>query len=161
SGVPPQHDLFVKARAGLGGSGAERFRWDGVHFQSNRGCRLRPEHLGDYLLTRARIENLALLVQPVLTNHPNIRSQSDEPLANARLVTGRSIQGEVTPIFCYMLFGKANEITAHSNCVTLIDVANGRFMPAPQNSFAMLIYQYREFPPNDACTLPHWDIMLG
>jgi hypothetical protein len=34
-------------------------------------------------------------------------------------------------------------------------------MPAPQNSFAMLIYQYREFPPNDACTLPHWDIMLG
>ena len=31
SGLPPQHDLFVKARTGMGGLGAERFRWDGVH----------------------------------------------------------------------------------------------------------------------------------
>ena len=28
SGLPPQHDLFVKARTGQGGLGAERFRWD-------------------------------------------------------------------------------------------------------------------------------------
>ena len=33
SGLPPQHDLFVKARTGQGGLGAERFRWDGVVFR--------------------------------------------------------------------------------------------------------------------------------
>ena len=72
SDLPPQHDLFVKARTGLGGLGVERFRWDQVLFQSNRGCRLRPEDLGDYLVNRARTENLTLLVQPALSNHPDI-----------------------------------------------------------------------------------------
>ena len=142
SGLPPQHDLFVKARTGAGGQGAERFRWDRVLFQSNRGCRLRPEDLGGYLANRARTENLTLLVQPALSNHPDLRSESNEALATARLVTGRSIDGEVTPIFCFILFGLADKITAHSNCVTLIDVANGRLMPAPpQDSPGMSIYQ--------------------
>ena len=103
SGLPPQHDLFVKARTGQGGLGAERFRWDRVLFQSNRGCRLRPEDLGGYLANRARTENLTLLVQPALSNHPDLRSESNEALATARLVTGRSIHGEVTPIFCLYL----------------------------------------------------------
>ena len=161
SGLPPQHDLFVKARTGQGGLGAERFRWDRVLFQSNRGCRLRPEDLGGYLANRARTENLTLLVQPALSNHPDLRSEPNEALATARLVTGRSIDGEVTPIFCFILFGLANKITAHSNCVTLIDVANGRLMPAPpQDSPGMSIYQYRQFGSNDACILPDWDAAL-
>jgi hypothetical protein len=160
-GPPPQHDLFVKARTGLGGVGAERFRWDRVFFHSNRGCRLRPEDLGGYLANRARTENLTLLVQPALSNHPDIRTQPDEALATVRLVTGRSIHGEVTPIFCFILFGLANKITAHSNYVTLIDVANGRLMPAPpEDSPGMLIYQYRRFGSNDACILPDWDPAL-
>ena len=87
--------------------GAERFRWDRVIFESNRGCRLRPEDLGGYLANRARTENLTLLVQPALSNHPDLRSGPNEALATARLVTGRSIHGEVTPIFCYILFGLA------------------------------------------------------
>ena len=107
SGLPPQHDLFVKARTGQGGLGAERFRWDRILFESNRGCRLRPEDLGGYLANRARTENLTLLVQPALSNHPDLRCGSNEALATARLVTGRSIDGEVTPIFCYILFGLA------------------------------------------------------
>jgi putative polysaccharide biosynthesis protein len=159
--LPPQHDLFVKARTGLGGEGAERFRWDGVLFQSNRGCRLRPEHLGSYLANRARVENLTLLVQPALSNHPDIRSEPNEALATARLVTGRSIYGEVTAIFCYMLWGVANKITAHSDCITLIDVANGRLMPAPpQDCSGMSIYQYRRFGFNDAYILPDWNAAL-
>ena len=160
SGLPPQQDLFVKARTGLGGAGAERFQWDRVHFQSNRGSRLRPEDLADYLLNRARFENFSLLVQPALSNHPDIRSESDEPLATARLVTGRSLEGEIIPIFSYTLFGAANEIIA-SEFVALIDVANGRFMPPPpQDSLAASIYRYRQFSPNDACTLPDWEAAL-
>jgi hypothetical protein len=160
SGLPPQHDLFVKARTGVGAEGAERFQWDRVLFQSNRGCRLRPEDLGGYLANRARTENLILLVQPAFSNHPDIRSEPNEALATARLVTGRSRCGEVVPIFCYILWGLPNKITAHSTCVTLIDVANGRFMPAPpQDSPGMLIYQYRRFV-NDANTLPDWNAAL-
>ena len=158
SGLPPQHDLFVKARTGQGGRGAERFRWDRVIFESNRGCRLRPEDLGRYLANRARTENLTLLVQPALSNHPDLRSGPNEALATARLVTGRSIHGEVTPIFCYILFGLPNEITAHSDRVTLVDVANGRLMPTPPQDSP--VYQYRQFGTNDACILPDWDAAL-
>ena len=157
SGLPPQYDLFVKARTGMHGLGAERFRWDRLLFQSNRGCRLRPEDLGDYLAKRARTENLTLLVQPVLSNHPDLGTDSNEALATARLVTGRSIGGEVTPIFCFVVFGRADKITAHTNWVALIDVAKGRFMPAPQQDIPG---QYRQFKSNDAC-LPDWDAALG
>jgi hypothetical protein len=157
--LPPEHDLFIKARTGTGGEGAERFQWDRFLFHSNRGCWLRPEDLGGYLASRARNENLALLVQPALSNHPNICSEPNEALATARLVTGRSIDGEVTPIFCYILWGLANKLTAHSNCVTLVDLANGRLIPAPPQdgpcmSIYQSIYQYRR---RNACILPDWN----
>jgi hypothetical protein len=109
------------------------------------------------LAKRARTENLTLLVQPVLSNHPDLGTDSNEALATARLVTGRSIGGEVTPIFCFVVFGRADKITAHTNWVALIDVAKGRFMPAPQQDIPG---QYRQFKSNDAC-LPDWDAALG
>ena len=159
SGLPPHCDLFVKARTGLGGRGTERFRWDGIRYYSNRGCQLTREKLGEYLASRARTENLTLLVQPALSNHPDLRLGSNEALATARLVTGRSIHGNVTPIFCYILFGLPNEITAHSNWVTLVDVADGRLMPTPPQDSP--VYQYRQFDSSDACVvLPFWDAAL-
>jgi hypothetical protein len=150
----------VKARTGLGGLGVERFRWDHLLFQSScGGCQLRAEDLSDYLANRARIEDLTLLVQPALSNHPELRAEANEPLATARLVTGRSIQGDVIPIFSYILFGLANKITAHSNYVALVNVANGRLMPAPpQYSPGMSGYRYRQLP--NECRLPNWDVAL-
>jgi hypothetical protein len=159
SRLPPEHDLFVKGRAGQGGLGAERLRWDRILFQSSRGCRLRPEDLDGYLANRARAENLTLLVQPALSNHPDLGSDANEALATARLVTGRSVDGEVTPIFCFVLFGLADKVTAHTDRVTLIDVTNGRFMPAPRQDNPA--YQYRQFGANDAHGLPDWDAALG
>ena len=159
SGGPPRHDLFVKASTG--GSRAERFRWHGIDFVSNRGCRFKPEDLGGYLADRARTENLTLLVQPVLSNHRNLRVPSNGALATARLVTGRLHDGKVTPIFSFIYFGLSDEITAHSNCVMLIDPSNGRFMPAPaQDSPGMSFYRYRELDSNGAYTLPDWDASL-
>jgi hypothetical protein len=159
SGRPPKHDLFVKVSTGS--SRAERFRWHGINFESNRGCRLKPEELDSYLAYRARTENLTLIVQPVLSNHADLRAQSNEALATARLVTGRSSDGEVTPIFCVMYFGLADQITSHGNCVTLIDVANGRPLPAPpQDSPGVANFRYRELGSNEASTLPEWDAAL-
>ena len=136
------------------------FRWDRIFFESNRGSRLKPEELSSYLANRAQSKNLTLLVQPALSNHPDLRSDSNGALATARLVTGRSIDGEVTPIFCFVLFGLADKITAHTNCVTLIDVATGRFMPAPPRDNPGVMYQYRRFGANDPCVLPDWDAAL-
>ena len=158
SGEPPKHDLFVKASTGH--SRAERLRWRGIHFESNRGCLLRPEDLPNYLAGRARSENLTLLVQPVLSNHPVLRLPSDGPLAAARFVTGRSINGEVTAIYCVMYWGRAGELTSHGNWVSMIDVASGRIMPAPpQDAPCVSLYQYRP-SCNDTCTLPSWDAAL-
>jgi hypothetical protein len=158
SGRPPQQDLFVKGTTGSGL--AERFRWHGADFESDRGCHLSRGNLSGYLSNRARAENRTLVVQPVLTNHPHLRVEPGGALATVRLVTGRSIDGKVTPIFSFILFGLSNRITAHSNCVTLIDVATGRLLPAPaQTSPGMSMYRYREFG-SDACTLPDWDSAL-
>jgi hypothetical protein len=156
---PPKYDLFIKASTA--GSRAERLRWHGIDFESNRGCRLKPEELGGYLAGRARSEDLTLLVQPALSNHPNLHIEPNGALATARVVTGRSMDGKVTPIFSFIYFGLPEAITSHSNCVTLIDVANGRLMPAPpQDSPGVSMYRYRELRSNDACTLPDWDIAL-
>jgi len=160
-GLPPKRDLFAKARTGLGGDGAEVFRWDGVAFQSNRGCRMQPENLGDYLATRAHSENRTLLIQPALSNHPDLPIESNRALATARLVTGCSIDGQVTPIFGFMMFGLADKITAHSNHVALIDVINGLLIPAPpQENPGASIYDYRELVSNEVCALPDWRAAL-
>jgi hypothetical protein len=161
SGQPPQEDLFVKASTGSGL--AERFRWHSGNFESSRGCRLKSEDLCGYLAKRARIEKRALVVQPALSNHPDLRVEPNGALASARLVTGCSPHGEVTAIFSFILFGLADKITAHSNYVTLIDARNGRLMPAPQkdqNGPPVLAYQYRKFGADDARTLPDWDAAL-
>jgi hypothetical protein len=159
SGRSPQHDLFVKGSTASGR--AERLRWRGGDFESNRGSRLKPENLSAYLVDRARTWNLTLLVQPVLSNHPDLRVEPNGALAMARLVTGRSPSGEVTPIFCFIYFGLPGQITSASNHVTLIDVANGRVMPAPpQDAPGMSMYRYRQFGSTDTCKLPDWEAVL-
>ena len=85
SGLPPARDLFVKPRTGVGGDGSERFRWQGRDFESNRGARLTPEDLGDYLETRARTENRTLLVQPALSNHPETRHRCERCLGHRKV----------------------------------------------------------------------------
>ena len=112
SGRPPKRDLFVKPRIGVGSDGAEHFRWHGVAFESDRGCRLRPEDLGGYLATRARTENRTLLVQPALSNHPELRLGANVYLATARLVTGLSTDGNVIPIFGNFLFSTSGKPTS-------------------------------------------------
>ena len=131
SGQPPEHDLFVKPRVGLAGDGAERFRWRGDAFESERGRRMRREDLVDYLVARARNEKRTLLVQPNLSNHPDLRLETNGALATARLVTGQSTDGDVVAIFGFIYFARSDRITAQHGHVALIDVASGRLVPAP------------------------------
>jgi hypothetical protein len=154
SSQPPKRDLFVKARIGAGSDGAERFRWQGVIFESDRGCRLSPEDLGGYLATRALTENRTLLVQPALSNHPELPVGANANLATARLVTGLSTDGDVIPIFGFFIYFTQTDRFAR---VAMIDVVSGRLMSTPQGT--MQVGQL-DIDLGDAYTLPDWDIVL-
>jgi hypothetical protein len=116
---------------------------------------LRLEDLGGYLATRARAENRTLIVQPALSNHPNLRLGADTNLATARLVTGLSIDGQVIPIFGFFIYFVQTDRLAR---VALIDVASGQLMPAPPST-TRLNHQL-DIGSNEACLLPEWDTVL-
>jgi Sugar-transfer associated ATP-grasp len=158
SSRPPKHDLFVKPRIGVGGQGSERFRWQDGIFQSNRGCRLKSEDLGDYLETRAQAENRMLLVQPALSNHPQFGVDANSALATVRLVTGISLHGDVVPLFAFISFGHPKRIIAHGR-VAVIDMPSGRLMTAPQN-FPSGNGSDTDIESYHACTLPDWEALL-
>jgi hypothetical protein len=157
-GRPPKCDLFVKPRLGLAGEGTERFRWQRAVFESNRGARLNPENLGGYLAARACHEKRTLLVQPALSNHPDLSVEMNGALATARLVTGLSLDGEVFPIFGFIYFARPNQITAQHGYVALIDVASGRLISSPQDisSGRRASDQLNE----DSRVLPDWNAAL-
>jgi hypothetical protein len=129
SGHPPERDLFVKPRVGLAGRGAERFRWREGAFENECGRRMRRQDLIDHLVARARSEKRTLLVQPSLSNHPDLRVETNRTLATARLVTGCSTD-DVVAIFGFIYFGRSDRITAQHGHVALIDIASGRLVPA-------------------------------
>ena len=162
SGRPPKRDLFVKPRMGVGSNGVEYFRWQGVAFESDRGCRLTPEDLGGYLATRAQTENRTLLIQPGLSNHPELRLDANVYLATARLVTGLSTDGSVTPLFGLFQvfhFGATNEIMARQ--MALIEVTSGGLVWTPREFAGNRRWYHR--PDNnsiDLPVLPHWDTVL-
>jgi hypothetical protein len=133
SGQPPELDLFVKPRVGLAGNGAERFLWRGGAFESERGHRIKRLDLIDYLAARARIENRTLLVQPNLSNHPDLRFETNDALATARLVTGYPPGGDVIAIFGLIYFARSDRITAQRGHFALIDVASGGVRPPKQS----------------------------
>jgi hypothetical protein len=122
----PERDLFVKPRIGQGAQGAEQFRWRGVVFEDSRGSWLSPEDLDGYLASRARTENRTLLVQPALSNHPALRAGPNANLAPARVVTGLSADGNVSPICGYIYFWQNDQMPARYGSVALIDMASGR-----------------------------------
>jgi hypothetical protein len=159
-GWPPECDLFVKPRMGLGGEGAERFRWHGGAFESDRDCRVRPENLDGYLTNRAESEKRTLLVQPVLFNHPDLHVETNAALATVRLVTGRSADGDVVPIYGLIYFARPNNITAKGGHIALIDVATGRLRSAPlKGIWGAKLFSYHQFT-DDARTLPDWNAVL-
>ena len=160
AGRPPKRALFVKPRLGFGGDGTERFRWDEVAFENDRGCRLTPEEFDRYLATRARNENRTLLVQPLLSNHPDLHV--DGALVTARLVTGCPNDGDVAAIFGFVYFSRFDHRRATEpwRFEGMIDVTTGRLISGPLQDGPGIIYRHRQSGSDDACTLPEWDAAL-
>jgi hypothetical protein len=157
SSAPPEHDLFVKPRIGLGSGGTERLQWQDAVFENHRGHRIRPEDLAAYLAARAREEDRTLIVQPALANHPGMPGGANGKLTTLRLVTGIFPNRDVIPIFGFLYVARASQIGTAPSRAVLIDVASGRLMPAREELSEPRTYE----STNDAmCTLPDWDLTL-
>jgi hypothetical protein len=155
SGLPPKRDLFVKLRIGLGSEGIERFRWHHGVFESHRGYHLSAEDLGRYLAARAATEKRTLLVQPALSNHPELPVDANANLATARLVTGISTEGDVIPIFGFFIYTVRTDRLVR---VALLDVVSGRLLaPAPRTT---RVSHQLDIGSDHACTLPNWNSVL-
>jgi len=106
----------------------------------------------------AAAENRTLLVQPALSNHPQLGVDANGALATARLVTGISLDGDVAPLFAFIYFGRPNEIVAHG-LVAVIDIASGRLMSAPQDLPSGKGSNV-DIGSDHPCTLPDWETLL-
>jgi hypothetical protein len=160
AGQPPKHSLFVKPRSGFGGNGTERFCWNGVAFENDRGSRLAAEDFETYLAARARNENRTLLVQPLLSNHPDLRV--DGALITARLVTGCADDGEVTAIFGFLYFSRFDHRRASEpwRFEGLIDVLTGRLISGPPQDTPIIYRHHQSGLDDTAFTLPDWNAAL-
>lgn len=159
-GEPPKRDLFVKSRASLGGRRAECLRWRGEFFESDRGFRLRPKELSFYLLARARKEATTFLVQPMLSNDVDLKSDDWMNLATARLVTGIMPSRAVIPIFAYFSFvARTDGPVAKGLRVALIDIKSGRLLSRPQD-LSKRCQIADEVAVGDIFTLPAWGLAL-
>jgi len=156
AGRPPEEDLFVKPRHGYGGDGTERFRWHQAGFEKDCGYRLSPQDLETYLSTRARSEDRTLLVQPLLSNHPELCIQLNGALAIVRLITGRSIDGDVIPIFGFAYFS----VDEGWQVEGLIDASSGRLMSTPLRNRSGTMHWHCRRGSDDLCMMPEWDAAL-
>lgn len=149
-GLPLEQDLFIKPRLGRSGGKAERFRWLQGEFLSDRGYSLKANELQRHLSIRARNEKVALLVQPVLLNHPDLKLHTSAALATARLVTGRFTDGRVVPIFSFIYFATSKSITSQHAYVALVDITTGYLLSPPRTFSGQCLSDY-------PTKLPDWE----
>jgi len=87
--IPDKARVWVKDLAGSQRSGANQWRLQGNLYHDNQGKTQTPEELAKSWLSRD------CLVQPVLSNHPQLNALSDGSLVDFRIITGIESNGDV------------------------------------------------------------------
>ena len=123
----PSADLFVKPRFGSKGHGASRW------VATDSGSLIGP--LGFILTPEAFLEHVGLLsagadylIQPRLFPHSDVRDLSGNALPAARIVTGRSLRGDVTPLRAVFKMPTGSMMTDFSEgggLISPIDIGTG------------------------------------
>lgn len=92
----PCEDLFVKPRAGSKGRGAGKYTYVDEDCWMNGDASYDSSALLRSLKMRSGDE--AVLLQPALRNDPSWSPFTSGALASVRLITGRTPQGDITPV---------------------------------------------------------------
>lgn len=129
NGVPnelPEYDLFCKPAMGYGGEGASLWIYSkgGFYDHTNPGNKLSKQELISHL----KSQKSSLILQERLINHPDMDGFSAFGLATCRLVTARSVGGEVVPILASLKLPCGNSVTdnpSSGSVVAPIDITSG------------------------------------
>lgn len=92
----PRKDVFVKPRAGSKGQGAAKYTYVGEDCWLNGDASYDSSALFGALEKRS--EDEAVLLQPALRNDASWGPFTSGALASVRLITGRTPQGDITPL---------------------------------------------------------------
>ena len=165
-GTPPdmlREDLFVKPRIGRGGRNAERWDYDGHGaWQSSAGGTLGMNELLRHLASLSIKGDY--IVQPRVSNHPDLTDVNNGALATVRIVTCRNEAGgiEATDAAFRMAIGKNDTVdNFHAGGIAAaIDMKTGRLGPASNMGLKPGV-GWRTHHPNSGAaiegrTLPLW-----
>jgi Sugar-transfer associated ATP-grasp len=158
----PKTDLFVKPLDGCGGKGAER--WDylsGIYYRE--GAKLTPAQWIDRLTRRSR--DRALIAQPRVTNHPEMRVLSNGALSTMRLLTCLDERGapEIMGAVCRMAIGDNRTVdNLHAGGIaSRIALGDGQLSKATDLGLSARTGWLDVHPDTHAIitgrTIPHWD----
>ncbi|HVZ02184.1 MAG TPA: sugar-transfer associated ATP-grasp domain-containing protein [Dongiaceae bacterium] len=127
-GPLPETDLFIKRVFGKGGARAERWNWTGTHYRSTRGEECDAAVLLEHVAALSQRE--AYLIQPAVSNHPDLADLTVGALATVRLLTCRDERGgyEVTNAsFRTSINPKSPVDNIHAGGIAApVDLATGR-----------------------------------
>lgn len=168
SGRLPEVDLFVKPRSGSGGHRMER--WDfigGGDYRNSAGEVLSGEALVAALCLKSLKDDF--LVQPRLSNHPELDDISNGALATVRLLTCRNEIGEVeaTDAAFRMAIGKNSVVDNfhQGGLATRVDMATGKIGAASDIGIKPHMGWREDHPVSGARfagrILPHWEDVVA
>nr|WP_298683012.1 sugar-transfer associated ATP-grasp domain-containing protein [uncultured Dongia sp.] len=124
----PETDLFIKPRKGSGGRGAAKWQFLAPFFTHKDGTQLTATGLRQWVVDQSAQENM--LVQTLLTNHPDLADINCGTLATVRIVTCRNESGgyEVTDAAFRMprVSGSAVDNFHAGGIASSVDIATGR-----------------------------------
>ncbi len=116
----PARDLFVKPRYGARGAGAARWVYHGEErFERHDGLVLSRSELTAHLAALSR-DGTSYLVQPRLAAHPAVADLTLGALPTARIVTGRTVEGDVEPVLAVYKIPTGTLVTDYHDAQAII-----------------------------------------
>ena len=169
TGDLPAADLFVKPLAGKGGRGAQKWCYAAAtdSFRSGRCDQTAPEvtraDLLGFLATGHR--DSALVVQPCLTNHPDVAELALDALATCRIITMINEAGAPEPVIAIFRMAAVRAAVVDNmhrgGLAAPVDLVTGELGPASGYAVAGPAVRHRTHPVSGATiagrTLPGWD----
>jgi hypothetical protein len=163
----PDCDLFSKLAQAYGGTGARRWLSvaPGLWIASDDPSRTPRDRDGIIAVSRqqSRATGMAVLLQRVLRNHPDVAQLTNGALATIRFVTIRAVSGTVSPVSATYRIPTGDAVVdafSHGGLAAPVDLATGRLGAAVDVKMAIRGESVAVHPDTGAritdSVLPDW-----